>query len=356
MIPGQVMENKKSFSMNRRSRDIIVIGASAGGVEALVRLVRDLPADLPAAIFIVIHLPPYPPSSLPDLLSRSGPLPAAHAVHGELIRPGRIYVAPPDSHLMVNKGYVRVVRGPKENGHRPAVDPLFRTAARAYGVRVVGVVLTGALDCGTIGLLTVKALGGLAIVQEPREAFCPDMPRSAIEHVKVDYILPLSQIAPVLARLTGEPVRESRLMKKNRAEKPEKPVADITCPECNGALTEREIEGMPQFSCHVGHAFSMDGMFVEQAETLEAALWSAVRALEESEALAQRMAVRSDPGLSGRFREKAETMRHHAEVIQKILLGGNDIRTIDTVRRKRKPAAKVSSKRPRKREAEAAGS
>jgi two-component system chemotaxis response regulator CheB len=319
-----------------QGHDIIVIGASAGGVEALKDLVRRLPSDLPAAVFIVLHTAPYPPSALPEILNSAGRLPASHAIHGEGILPGHIYVAPSDNHLTLQKGKLSVVRGPKENGHRPAVDPLFRTAARAYGARVIGVILTGALDCGTGGLMTIKSLGGVTVVQDPKEAFCPDMPQSAIDHVKVDYILPISGMAPLLERVSREQVKESgaTMSKKNKNEIEQKTgegetLSKITCPECNGSLTESELGGLLLFRCHVGHAYSTDGMIAEQAATLESALWSAVRALEESEMLARRVAARSDPEMAARFDEKAYALRQHADVIQKILLSGDTMTRTD---------------------------
>ncbi|HMF55355.1 MAG TPA: chemotaxis protein CheB [Pyrinomonadaceae bacterium] len=188
--------------------DIIVIGASAGGVEALSNLARNLPVDLPASVFIVLHVPAQTPSILPQILSRAGPLRAAHAVDNEPIRPGRIYVAPPDNHMLVERDYVRIVRGPKENRYRPAVDPMFRSAARNHGTRVVGVILTGALDDGTAGMRAVKSRGGKTVIQDPKEALYSGMPGSAQMNVKIDYCLPLAEIAPLLARLAHEPAEE----------------------------------------------------------------------------------------------------------------------------------------------------
>src|SRR5215469_3223411 len=190
--------------------DIIVVGGSAGAVEGFQTLVVALPADFPAAIFFVLHIPVDYPSVLPKILSRAGPLPAQHPMDGEPVRHGRIYVAPPDRHLLLEDGVVRVKRGPRENRHRPAIDPLFRSAARAYGPRVVGIVLTGMLDDGTSGLLTIKHRDGLAIIQDPEEALYPDMPQSACENVSIDYCLPSSEIGPLLARLTSERVKEPR--------------------------------------------------------------------------------------------------------------------------------------------------
>jgi len=202
---------KKESKAARQGHDIIVIGASAGGVEALIALARQFPSDFPASVFIVLHIAPYPPSMLPDILNKAGVLPASHAVHGEPIERGHIYVAPSDSHMMLQAGSLRVVRGPKENGHRPAVDPLFRTAARFYHSRVIGVILTGALDCGTAGLMAVNSFGGLAVVQDPKEALCSEMPQSAIDHVKVDHVVPISGRAALLERFAGEPAKENRV-------------------------------------------------------------------------------------------------------------------------------------------------
>src|SRR3712207_6221044 len=180
-------------------KDIIVIGTSSGGIEALKELVSALPRDLKAAVFVVLHVAPYSLGILPEILSREGTLPAANAADWEQIEPGRIYVAPPDHHLLLDAaGYVRVTRGPRENRFRPAVDTLFRSAAHAFGPRVVGVILTGWLDDGTAGLWAVKERGGTAVVQHPEEAFAPAMPLNAIKHVEVDHIVPLREIAPLL--------------------------------------------------------------------------------------------------------------------------------------------------------------
>ena len=297
------------------THDIIVIGASAGGVAALSRLVSALPKDLPAALFVVMHIPAEPRSILPDLLSRAGPLPAHHAVHGEAIVNGHIYVAPPDNHLRVQSGYVEVVRGPKENGMRPAIDPLFHSAARAYRGRVIGVILTGGLDCGSFGLQSVKAAGGLAVVQDPTDALDPAMPGNALAHVEVDHVVTLDTIGALLTRLVRTPAP-----KRGEHPEPAWSRSGQTCPECHGAMTEADVNGLLLFRCHVGHAYSMESMLVQQTAAQEAALWEAVRALEESEALARRMAGRSVGDLVARFEEKARSLRQHADVVRDILL------------------------------------
>jgi hypothetical protein len=191
-----------------RGRNIVVVGASAGGVEALIGLVGGLPSDLPAALFVVLHIPSTGTGMLPEILRRKGPLPADHARDGEPIEPSRICVAPPNHHLLIRDGRVRLSVGPRENRQRPALDPLFRTAARAHGRRVVGIVLSGSLDDGTAGLGAVKARGGVAIVQDPAEALFDSMPRSALASIEFDAILPVARIGAELARLAREPVTE----------------------------------------------------------------------------------------------------------------------------------------------------
>lgn len=188
--------------------DIVVIGASAGGIISLCHLVQGLPADLSAAVFIVVHISANYPSGLPQILQNSGKLPAVQAVDGAAIEPGCIYVAPSNRHLLIKPEYIRVVFEPKENRFRPAIDPLFRTAALAYGKRVVGVVLSGALNDGTAGLIEIKEQGGVAIVQEPKETLFPSMPESAIKHGAVDYILSIADIARALVDLADRPMLE----------------------------------------------------------------------------------------------------------------------------------------------------
>src|SRR5262245_34861077 len=279
------------FHSNMPVRDIVVIGTSAGGIAALQTVFAGLPRDLPAAVFVVIHMSPDTPSVLPRLLERAGPLPVHAAVDGEPVRGGNVYVASPDHHLLIEDGRVRVARGPKENRHRPSVDPLFRSAAVSYGRRVIGVVMTGALDDGTAGLRTIKQRGGLALVQDPAEADFPSMPRSAIENVAVDRVLPLREIPVALAELAGKPVdgtappdaaaETEALMATGEPESTDKlgkPSA-FGCPECGGVLWEIDDAQLLRFRCRVGHAYSADSLVVEQTEGVEDALWAALRAL-----------------------------------------------------------------------------
>ncbi len=324
------------------------MGASAGGVEALSNLLSHLPADLPASIFIVLHIPPHTPSLLPSILDRVSPLPVSQAINGEKIERGRVYVAPPDNHLLVERGFVRVLRGPKENRYRPAVDPLFRSAAVAYGPSVVGVILTGALDDGTVGMRAIKQRGGLGVVQDPREALYSGMPQSAVENAKIDYILPLAEIAPLLVRLANEPAEEERRHPVSEDLKIEAKIAEqemgadeliksveqlgkvsaFTCPDCHGALWELRDGELVRFRCHVGHAFSADSLEAEQSEALEGALWSALRALEEKMALSHKMALRARERnnriAANSFETKARVAERHAQMLRDILLNGRE--------------------------------
>jgi len=288
--------------------DVIVIGASAGGVEAISRVVADLPRDLRASIFVVLHIS-RGRSLLPEILTRAGRLPAAHPTDGEPLQYGRIYVAPPDHHLIVQESVVRVAHTASENGVRPAVDPLFRSAARTYGTRVLGVVLTGALDDGTAGVAAIKEAGGVTIAQDPDEAFSPGMPRSAINTGAIDHILALRDIPLLLTALVEEeaPVAPRRAQGPHlRAMEPdlaEMPLAlksedrpgrpsIFTCPECHGTLWEADEGGVLRFRCRVGHIYSPDSMLSAQTDEVDRALWVALRTLEERAALAHRLAER----------------------------------------------------------------
>lgn len=323
-------------------RDIIVIGASAGGVQVLADLIGDLPQDLPASVFIVIHLAPFGTSAMPAILSRSGRLAAVHPKDGETIEPGKVYVAPPDHHLIIEPDRVRISRGPTENGYRPAVDVLFRTAAQVYGPRVVGVVLTGNLDDGTAGLALIKKYRGTAVVQDPEEADYPGMPRSAIASVAVDHILPLAGIGPLLVELAHQPLsdlepdpEEGDAMEiKDELERGEDregkgDPSGFTCPECGGALFEREKAEVIHFRCRTGHAYSPESLLAKQSETLEATLWAALRALEENAALARRMERwmlqrqrerHRAAGAEARYTQRAQEAERHAEVLRRVLV------------------------------------
>lgn len=274
---------------------IIVIGASAGGVNALSTLVSRLPSTLSVPILVVLHIGSHH-SVLPEILSSRGPLPAAHAKHGERLVEGRIYVAPPDRHLLVEAGHVRLTRGPKEHFTRPAIDPLFVSAALAYGPAAIGVILTGTMDDGTAGLQAIKACGGLAVVQDPDDAVEPDMPRSALKYVEVDHCGPVDGLADVLVRLIGRapharPPAPAPLIHEHALTTPGgQPMEHLNaiaspsmfvCPDCGGGLWQLK-EGHPtRFRCHTGHAYTLETLHHALKETSDVALWTAVRALQE---------------------------------------------------------------------------
>jgi len=316
-------------------RDIFVIGASAGGVHALMEVVSELPPDLPVSIFVVLHVAPYGKSAMPAILSRSGPLRAVHPEDEERIEKGRIYVAPPDHHLLIEDGRVRLSRGPTENGHRPAVDVLFRSAARAYGPRVVGVILTGNLDDGTAGLAQIKRYGGVAVVQDPEEADYPSMPKSAVENVDVDHVAPLAAIPELLVELYQDPVEdveaadEEASAMKHKLERGEDREdggnpSGFTCPECGGALWESHAQDLIHFRCRTGHAYAPESLVAKQYDALEGVLWAAVRALLENAALARRMerwmAQRNNGAGRERYSKRATEAEAHAEALRKILI------------------------------------
>jgi two-component system, chemotaxis family, protein-glutamate methylesterase/glutaminase len=327
------------------TRDTIVIGASAGGVQALTTLVGDLPRDLPAAVFIVLHVPANAPSLLPGILARGSSLPVEHARNGERIRPGRVYVAPPDLHLLIEGSNVRLVHGPKENLHRPSIDTLFRSAARWAGPRVIGVVLTGARDDGTVGMRAIKQRGGLTIVQDPIEAVFPSMPSNVMQRMVVDYSVPLRQIGPLLDKLSrdlaeeegGYPLAEEVEIEAKIASQDVEgsdliasverlgKISKLTCPDCHGALWEMNDKDILRFRCHVGHAYSSEALSDGQSQMIEVALWSAVRALEEQMMLARRIVERARNANHSRaaemFEKRAREAERNSGLIRQLLLG-----------------------------------
>jgi two-component system, chemotaxis family, protein-glutamate methylesterase/glutaminase len=300
-------------------RDIVVIGGSAGSIEALQTIMASLPPGFPASIFIVVHVPADYPNLLAKVLSRSSYLPATNPGDLEQIQHAHIYVARPDHHLTIEDGRVRVQRGPRENRHRPAIDPLFRTAAREYGPRVIGIVLSGLQDDGSAGLYAVKQRNGIAIVQEPRDSISSEMPRRALTYASPHYILRTRDIAPSLIELVN--ASKSAMGKKNfKSKKPngknhknriavsaalERPAVNLSaayseegtgtpsvfaCPECHGVLWELRDNKMVHFRCRVGHSFGPESLATELSMASEAALWAALRALEEKAAMQRRMA------------------------------------------------------------------
>jgi two-component system chemotaxis response regulator CheB len=323
-------------------RDMIVIGGSAGSFTALQQICSKLPADLPASVFIVLHVASNPPSALDRTVSAWGPLRATYPRDLEKVKSSHIYVAPPDFHLTLEDGSIRVLRGPRENRHRPAIDPLFRSAARIYHSRVIGVILSGRYDDGVAGLYAVKERGGIAIVQDPKEAAVSDMPQRALLYTAPHYVLRAKDIAPTLIRLVNrnESVRESM-----NEEAPATSIADesveanltaespwdgtgfpsvFACPECHGVLWEQNENGMVRFRCRVGHYYGQDSLRKELSETSEAALWAAMRALEEKAALQHRIANSLMPGSSSaaRLRDQSSADEQNARLIRDMIFSG----------------------------------
>ncbi len=326
-----------------RNHDIIVIGASFGGVEALQRVARDLPADLPAAVFVVLHVG-RSRSELAGILDRAGPLRATEAVSGEPIRRGRIYVARPDHHLLVHDGHVLVRRGPHENMSRPAIDPLFRSAACSHGARVIGVVLSGALNDGTAGLAAIKRCGGLAVIQDPADAVLAEMPQSAARYVAIDESVPIAAMGGLLAQLAASPAgppRESPadicfeaaiaaqefedMSRETQLGTP----SPFSCPECGGALWELADGDMLRYRCHLGHAFTADAMLGKQGEEVEQLLIRLLRSHRDHAELTHRMAEREraskrNDNLVSQLEARAREYEKSAALMLKLLGNGRE--------------------------------
>jgi two-component system chemotaxis response regulator CheB len=326
------------------NHDIIVIGASAGGVEVLSQLMHDLPPGLPATLFVVCHFPARARSALPEILSRSGPLLATHARDDAPINPGHVYVAPPDYHLLLRPGSMKVTRGPRENGQRPAIDPLFRSAAHVYGPQVIGVVLTGALYDGVAGLLAVRAAGGIAVVQDPQDAVVGTLPLNASEVAGADFTVPATGLASLLVDLVGRPAsatgKTSMIEPLDKIPAPQKEdqqaqerserrgsISTYTCPECGGSLWQVDDKDLIRFRCHVGHVYNGEALIAEQAEILEAALWTAARTFKDQAILSRQLAnqqrERGRPAAAGRFDEQAHQAQRFYESIHQYLLAGD---------------------------------
>jgi two-component system chemotaxis response regulator CheB len=327
---------------------VIVIGGSAGGIDALRTLVAGLPRDLPAAVFVVIHLPPYSPSMLPHVLTAAGTLPATHPTDGEEFRNGNIYVAPPDHHLLIEDGRVLVRQGPRENRLRPSVDALFRSAAYVHGPRVIGLVISGVLDDGTSGLWSIKRLGGTAIVQDPDDAMHPEMPRSAIEQVEVDHVRPAAALGALLGELAGTEVAERPAIPQEQLERLGREIdiaarggafdtqltswgelAPFTCPDCHGALVKFAEGSLLRFRCHIGHAFSPRALLAGITEGVEDTLGQALRGLEEQtsilEYLGEHFRTSGHEDAAVLFAANARSSRARIEVVQGTLPGQHQL-------------------------------
>lgn len=320
---------------------IIVIGASTGGFEAFKTIVKDLPANFNAPIFIVWHMSPDVRGVLPQVLNRITTIYAAHAYDNELIRSNRIYIASPDHHLLVEEGRVRVTHGPKENRFRPAIDPLFRSAAYAYGNRVIGVILSGALDDGTAGLWTVKQYGGITVVQNPNDAEVPSMPENAMREVKVDYVVPVSDVAGLLVKLSKEKSPANTQVMKDEKTKIEIQIAaednglklgvpelgelsPFSCPECHGVLSKLKDGALARYRCHTGHAYSVDTLLASISEKIEDEMYSTIRSIDEVIMLLNHIgdhyAGANHSKLAALYFKKAKEAEARASLVRKAVL------------------------------------
>lgn len=321
-----------------KKRNIIVIGASAGGIDALKKLLAPLPADLDATLFIVWHMAPSMRSVVPHILSSVTSIPTSHAVDGETIRTNHIYVASPDRHLLVEEGHIRITRGPKENRFRPAIDPLFRSAAYSYGNRVIGLILSGALDDGSAGLWTIKQRGGLVLVQDPAEAEVPSMPERAIRQVAADYVMPAGQLARTVVTLAGQTVapdgnvdteetQKTRLEIRVTAQEesgmtifPFGELSPYTCPECHGVLTMLKEGSLARYRCHTGHAYSVDTLLASVTEAIEDNLYNTLRSMDEAMVLLNHLgdhyAEVNQPKLAALYFQKAQETQNRSDRVR----------------------------------------
>lgn len=326
--------------------DIVVIGTSAGGLKALSAVLRELPADIGAALFVVQHLAADQKSYLPELLSDITDLPVSSPGDDEPFERGHVYVAAPDHHLLLTQNTVRVLRGPQENRFRPSIDALFRSAARSHGSRVIGMVLTGYLDDGTVGLQTIQKRGGITVVQDPAEAEYPSMPRTALRYVNVDYTTPVAEAGALLIRLVAEPAPAAERFPTTPAIEIESNIAEqvmntkefldnverigerttYTCPDCNGAIWQIGDEEPLKLRCHVGHSFTGEVFSAEQSRNVESALWSAIRIMEEkvtfSRQLAERKRSRSMKEAADEYDAEADALDREVAIVRDLIVTG----------------------------------
>lgn len=325
----------------------MALGASSGGVEALSRVVRRLPDDLQAAVFVVLHMSPHRNSALSAILARETALPTVQAEHGAPIRQGHVYVAAPDRHLIVRAGHIALTSGPTENRVRPSIDVLFRSAAVACPGRAIGVVLTGNLDDGAAGLAAIKRCGGIAVVQDPQEAFAPSMPQAAMEATVVDHVALLDDLGPLIGRLVSEPASpvvppDDLVTEVEHSCFIDHPIeridaaaaggvlpAPLACPACGGGLMPidgADVPRVPRYRCHVGHTYSARTLLTALGDDLERALWVALRSLEERIALLDVLAKEQEGKgrrLSARqYRERAHELGSSVARIRELLMAG----------------------------------
>jgi two-component system, chemotaxis family, protein-glutamate methylesterase/glutaminase len=316
-------------------RDVLAIGTSAGGVAALTFLAKRFPRDFPAAVLVTIHLPSHVRSPLDDLLSASGPLPAQFARDGDLVRKARIYIAPPNRHLLLDGEHVSLGEGPRENNARPSIDPMLRSTALCCGGRAIGVVLTGTLGDGASGLWAIRHGGGIAVVQDPKDAAFSEMPLTALNRAKPDHVVSLDEMPALLERLVRQPAGEARPLPRSigyevemaRTGRGDMDAMDtigrrsvLACPDCGGVMWEIDEEDLLRYRCHVGHTYTAEVMSLALDESLRRALASGLRALEERVALARKLHRQAVDGghrlLAENWADKARDFEREMDVIR----------------------------------------
>lgn len=318
---------------------LIVVGASAGGMQALKKLVAQLASVLPAPVFIVTHMSPDTTGeALVRALDEAGPLPCQHAAHGERFMPGTIYVAPSDRHMLIDEGRILITKGARENRSRPAIDPLFRSAAVAHGNRVIGVILTGYLDDGTSGMMAIRRCGGICIAQDPDDADHPDMPRSVIVNVGVDHCLPIADMGALLSKLArakpahrmpppDDVVIEARIAQRVLSDLPSvETLGDqvpFNCPDCGGVLWQIKDGDLLRYRCHTGHAFTSAVLLSVQSAKIEETLWAALRMFEERRNLMATMSARPDGKSSKVLSERSKDAQGHIDRIRAMLIAND---------------------------------
>ncbi len=331
------MNTAKQKKFNYKTGQIVVAGASAGGLNALTALIQQLPGDFPAPVLIVQHISNDATGNvLLDSLNKHGKLNCVHAVHGQLIETGKVYLAPSDHHLMVEKnGQLHVTKGAQENRSRPGIDPLFRSAAVAFGNRVTGILLTGYLDDGTAGLIAIQRCGGTCIVQDPDDADYPDMPKNALNQLKADYCVPIAEMGGLFLKLAAKKPGKQKPIPKDiqrEAKIAERVLSDLAsvnslgeqvpfnCPGCGGVLWKMHKGPFKRYRCHTGHAYTEASLLAAQTQKIEETMWIALRMFEERRNLLTTIASEKEGATSRSAAERAKLSQVHINRIRAILL------------------------------------
>lgn len=338
---------KRAAKVTIPFKRVIVVGASAGGLNALAKLVSQLQKDFPAPVLIVQHISADATGNvLLDALNQQSALSCAHAKNGSTLEPGHVYLAPSDHHLMIDEaGKMLVTKGAQENRWRPAIDPLFRSAAVAYTSRVIGIILTGYLDDGAAGLKAIQRCGGVTVVQAPADADYPDMPRNAIAQVDVDYSLPIAEMGGLLNKLIGSKITgrktvpqdiqiEAKIAKRVLSDLPSVNAlgeqVPFNCPGCGGVLWEVDSGASLRYRCHTGHAYTAAALLAEQTMKIEETMWVALRMFEERKNLLTTLSKHQRGAALTSSLERAELSQVHINRIKAVLHGDNKGTTDDT--------------------------